>query len=223
MSLLERRSTKGRSGGSLQVVCLECHQQRWPQDRGLSVRAAFVNDGSIDCVFMNEVSIWRTYVRLFVTMILNDTSPLSLNRGYRYSILSWSHLVDAAWLMRPGWAEQEPLVQTKAPRGCDPSPAPEEQGHARGRFLVSPNQPSSRGWEFSFGARLFLFLPWMLRTGGAFRHADSSAEEEEVAAPGRSTIKKLLGCGNEAWCSGLGVLKRVLFEIVYFRCAIGFI
>jgi len=60
------------------------------------VWAAFVNGGSIDCVFMNEVSIWRTYVRLFVTMILNDTSPLSLNRGSRYSILSWPHLVDAA-------------------------------------------------------------------------------------------------------------------------------
>jgi len=38
----------------------------------------------------------------------------------------------------------------------------------------------------------------MLRTGGAFRHADSSAEEEEVVAPGRSTVKKLLGCGKES-------------------------
>ena len=138
---------------------------------------------------------WRKYLlenirTAFHTMILNDTSLLSLNRGFRYSILS-----GPTWLMRPGWAEQEPFLQTKGPRGRDPSPAPGEQGHARGRFLVSLTEPTSRGWEFSLGP--FFFLPWMLRTGCP-RHPDAAAEEEEVAAPGRSTIKNLLGCGNES-------------------------
>ena len=125
--------------------------------------------------------------------------------------------------MRPGWAEQEPLVQTKGPRGRDPSPAPGEQGHARGRFLVSPNQPSSRGWEFSFGARSFLFLPWMLRTGGTFRHADLLQKRRKLQRQAGQQLKICLVAAMKAWCSGLGVLKGVLFEIVYFRCAIGFI
>ena len=120
---LKWRVTPG--GQALWLYCLECHQQRWPQDRGLSVWAAFVNGGSIDCVFMNEVSIWRTYVRLFVTMILNDTSPLSLNRGSRYSILSWSHLVDAARMggTRTVGANQRaprpwPLPRTRGAGSC---------------------------------------------------------------------------------------------------------
>jgi len=149
--------------------------------------AAFVNGGGIDCVSMSEVSIWKTYERLFVKMILNDSMPLSLNWGSGCCAL----LVDAARMggLRTGFASQRA-------RGCDPSPAPGEQGHARGWFLVSPNQRASGGLELSLGARSFLFLPWMLRTGGAFCDADPAAEKEEVAAPGRSTFKKLLGCGN---------------------------
>ena len=103
----EYQGTKWRftpGGQALGLYCLECHQKRWPQDRGSSMWAAFVNGGGIDCVSMNEVSIWNTYERLFVKIILNDSRPLSLNWGSGCCAL----LVDAARMggLRTGFASQ---------------------------------------------------------------------------------------------------------------------
>ena len=186
----EYQGTKWRftpGGQALWLYCLECHRERWPQDRGLSMWAAFVNGGGIDCVSMSEVSIWKTYERLFVKIILNDSMPLSWNWGSGSCAL----LVDAARMggLRTGFASQI------GPR-LWPLPRIRGAGSCARMSLVSPNQRSSGGWELSLGARSFLFLPWMLRTGGAFCDADPAAEKEEVAAPGRSTFRKLLGCGN---------------------------
>ena len=74
------------------------------RDRGSSIWAAFVNGGGIDCVSMNEVSIWKTYERLFVKMILNHSRPLSLNWGSGCCAL----LVDAVRMggLRTGFASQ---------------------------------------------------------------------------------------------------------------------
>ena len=150
---------------------------------------------------------WWEHWLCFHEWSINLENIRTAFRYYDFKILFHCHWIGVfailfspgpTWLMRPGCAEQEPLVQTKGPRGRDPSPHQGSRVMRADGSWFHLTSPSSWGWEFSFGARSFLFLPWMLWTSGAFRHADSSAEEEEVAAPGRSTIKNLLGCGNES-------------------------
>ena len=73
---------------------------------GVPAKKVATGGGGIDCVSMNEVSIWKTYGRLFVKMILNDSRPVSLNWGSGCCAL----LADAARMggLRTGGASHPP-------------------------------------------------------------------------------------------------------------------
>ena len=108
------------------------------------------------------------------------------------------------------------FCKAKGPAAVTPPP---HQGsrvmRADGSWFHLTSAPPEAGNLASVQDHFFL---WMLRTGGAFCDADPAAEKEEVAAPGRSTFKKLLGCGRLRQCkhdmADLGPPRGVLCEIV---------